>query len=156
MHQDTKFDLRTCERGPEPIHRPIYDLTQNRTYADTAIGIADRFFKFDFSQVIFSGFAREDDEFDGEEGDSGPCYYVEVWNGGEHHCTVGFTHVGILGTLHVDLKQERDVERALGCDLIGALRKAVNKELDLPDTFPRAPIARVHGDTLYLNVNIRP
>jgi hypothetical protein len=154
MYKETEYDLRQCERGLEPQHKMTRDLAQNREFADNAVAIADRFFNFDFSQVYFSSFARDQDW--GEEVDYGPLFRVEVWNKAELYCCVGFQNVGILGTLHVDLMDRRDPNLALGQDYIGAVRQSLNQVRNLPETFKARFSAKVNEDMLYLEVDMRP
>ncbi len=103
MHKDTKFNLVACERHDQPKERMLRDLTQNQGYAQTVIAAAHRFFLFDLSRVRFSGFAREHDDWDGEIGDYGPAFYVQVWHNAKMVRQVGIRSLGILGTLHVEV-----------------------------------------------------
>ena len=154
MHKDTEYRLDVCERGLEPQHRMTKDLTSNRVYADRAIAAADRFFKFDFSQVAFSGFAREEDDYDAEPTETCPCFFVEVWRDAELYCSVELVQVGLLGTLHVQLLG--DPREGLGQDLVRVIREAVNRERKVPDHFSRVMRARVLYDQLFLSLDMRP
>jgi len=156
VHKDTEYRLNVCERGLEPQHRMTKDLTNNRAYADRVIAVADRFFDFDFSQVAFSGFAKEEDDYEGEPTETWPCFFVEVWRDAELYCCVEFVRIGFVGTLHVQLLGDRDPSEAFGQDIIGAVREAVNQERKVFDDFPRAIRARVLYDQLYINFDMRP
>lgn len=146
MHQDTEYDIRLCER-PVPKGLPCLarDLTQNMEAADRAIAVADRFFKFDFDEVRFSGFARCDDPDD--------PLMVEVWNDVKLAYKVKFERCGVEGTLYVDMK---DISDGLGEDLLGAMIRAVNEVRKLPLECPRFLSARVDELDFYITMDLRP
>jgi hypothetical protein len=152
MREHTEFDIRPCER---PLHKDqMYrDLTQNRYFAETAIAVADRFFKFDFSEVWFSGFIKEDESSPYEQPENRPLLYVKVWNQADLWYDVAFCDTGLTGTLHVDL---RDEEEALGQDLIGCMVRALNQSKGLEESMRREVDAKVDGAYLHLSLDMRP
>ena len=155
MHKDTEFTLTACERHDQPQERMIRDLIENREYAKIAIAAANRFFRFDFSKVRFSGFAREHDEWDGQPSDHGPAYYIELWHGGQSVRKIGIRSLGILGTLHVNVIPD-NLEDAIQLDILGAINRAVNEERDIDPEFPRFMCAKMDEQYLYLEIDTCP
>lgn len=145
MHQDTKYDIRECERKPQRIQGFVRDLTQNWEWAEQAIAVADRFFKFDHSEVRFSGYV------------TGDCndepLRVEVWNGTSLAYDVKFERAGVEGIVFADMN---DISEGLGEDMLGAMKKAVNEVRGLPAGCPRFMSVKVFELDVVVNMDLRP
>jgi hypothetical protein len=152
MREHTEFDIRPCER---PLHTGLMyrDLTQNRHFADQAIAVADRFFKFNPSSVYFSGFLKEDESSAFEQPECKPLLHVQIWNNADLLYNVEFEDSGLTGSLHVDMKGDKE---ALGQDLIGDVVKAINLSKGLEESLRREVDARVDGNYLHLTLDMRP
>lgn len=155
MHKDTEYRLNVCERYAIPRDRDGRDLTENRDYARMAIAAAHRFFRFNFANVRFSGFAREHDRWDGEVGDYGPAFYIELWHRNEVVRQVGIRSLGILGTMHVDVTSET-LEEAISQDFLGGVGKAINTVRDIKKDYPRYVRAFMDEHYMYLEVDMCP
>lgn len=155
MHKDTKFSLVACERHDQPKERMLRDLTQNQSYADTVVAAAHRFFCFDLERVRFSGFAREHDDWDGEIGDYGPAFYVQVWHNAQMVRQVGIRSLGILGTLHVEVLTDQ-LEQAVHQDYIGAISASVNQVRNIDLQHIRDINATMDEHFMYLEMDMAP
>jgi len=145
MHQDTKLDIRECERRPSG-RGAIRDLTQNWSFAEKAIGIADRFFRFDFSEVYFSGYVTDDRN-------EGGYMCVEVWHDQSNLYSIKFFDAGMEGTLIVGLK---DPEKAFTQDILGSIRKTVNETRGFRFDPERLSSIEVDDFDLTLTIDLRP
>lgn len=143
-------NIVTCRHAAWPVLHPMVDLTEDPIAARRAVYAAERFFLLS-SDVVYSGFARKTDVYDGEPGPAGPCFYVQLWHNARLYRTVAFRDFGYVGVLHVEIKSE-DVKESIDRDLIGSFIQSLDGFQGISPDEACATLALVYDNKLQISI----